>query len=64
MDKAELILTLCEIENMAIRWANKSFVCGTHNSEENQNAMHIADIEFSNKILNLRKEIISEGVTE
>lgn len=64
MKKADLVLNLCELENMALRWANKSFVCGTHNSEEKQNAMHIADVEFSNKILNLRKAIISEGVTE
>ncbi len=64
MDKEKLISVLCDLEIKAVCWATKSYVCGSHDTEETTREMKQADVDFSNTIVNLRKEIISEGVSE
>lgn len=70
MRKADLVLTLCELENKAVHWANKSFVCGTHNNVadaeyyQSKKDMSDADADFSVAVKKLRDTIISEGVTD
>lgn len=62
MDKAKLIAVLGELEAKAIRWATKSYVCGSHDTEETEREMRQADADFSDSLSNLRKAILSEGV--
>ena len=70
MKKADLILTLCDIENKALNFANKSFVFGTHNNVadaeyyQSKKEMSDADADLSVTIKKLRDVIISEGVSE
>ena len=70
MKKADLILALCDIENKALHFANKSFVCGTHNNVtdveyyQSKKEMSDADADLSVTIKKLRDTIISEGVSE
>lgn len=62
MDKAKLIAVLGELETKAIRWSTKSYVCGSHDTEETTREMKQADADFSNSLSDLRKAILSEGV--
>ena len=70
MKKEDLILTLCDLENKATRWANKSYVCGTHSgltdNKYYQSKKEMSDVgaDFSVSISNLREKIVSEGVSE
>ena len=64
MNKATLIAVLCDLETKAIRWSTKSYVCGSHDTEETTREMKQADADFSNSLSNLRKAILSEGVEE
>lgn len=64
MDKAILISVLGDLEAKAIRWSTKSYVCGSHDTEETTREMKKADADFSEAISNLRKAILSEGVEE
>lgn len=64
MDKTVLIAILGDLEAKAIRWATKSYVCGSHDTEETTREMKKADADFSDSISNLRKVILSEGVEE
>lgn len=64
MDKAKLIAVLGDLETKAIRWSTKSYVCGSHDTEETTREMKQADADFSNSLSDLRKTILSEGVTE
>ena len=64
MDKAKLIVVLGDLETKAIRWSTKSYVCGSHDTEETTREMKQADADFSNSLSDLRKVILSEGVTE
>ena len=70
MRKADLVLTLCELETKAVHWVNKSFVCGTHNNVtdtdyyQSKKEMSDANADFSVTIKELRDKIISEGVSE
>lgn len=64
MDKAKLIAVLGDLEVKAVRWSTKSYVCGSHDTEETTREMKQADADFSDSISNLRKVIISEGVEE
>lgn len=64
MNKAKLIAVLGDLETKAIRWSTKSYVCGSHDTEETTREMKQADTDFSNSLSDLRKVIISEGVTE
>lgn len=62
MNKATLIAVLGDLEVKAIRWSTKSYVCGSHDTEETTREMKQADADFSNSFSNLRKAILSEGV--
>ena len=64
MNKTTLIAVLGDLETKAIRWSTKSFVCGSHDTEETEKEMRQADADFSSSLSKLRKAIISEGVTE
>ena len=64
MDKAKLIAVLGDLEAKAIRWSTKSYVCGSNDTEETTREMKQADADFSNSLSDLRKAILSEGVTE
>lgn len=64
MDKTKLIAALGDLEVKATRWSTKSYVCGSHDTEETTREMKQADADFSNSLSNLRKVILSEGVTE
>jgi hypothetical protein len=64
MDKIKLITALGDLEAKAVRWSTKSYVCGSHDTEETTREMKQADTDFSNSLSDLRKAIISEGVTE
>lgn len=64
MNKATLIAVLGDLETKAIRWSTKSYVCGSHDTEETEREMRQADADFSDSISNLRKLILSEGVEE
>ena len=64
MNKATLIAVLGDLETKAIRWSTKSYVCGSHDTEETTREMKQADADFSNSLSDLRKAILSEGVTE
>lgn len=64
MDKTKLIAVLGELETKAIRWSTKSYVCGSHDTEETTREMKQADMDFSNSLSDLRKAILSEGVEE
>lgn len=64
MNKATLIAVLGDLEAKAIRWSTKSYVCGSHDTEETTKEMKKADLEFSNTLSDLRKVILSEGVSE
>lgn len=64
MDKAKLIAVLGELEAKAIRWSTKSYVCGSHDTEETTKEMRQADADFSKTLSDLRKAILSEGVEE
>lgn len=64
MNKATLIAVLGDLEVKATRWSTKSYVCGSHDTEETTREMKQADTDFSNSLSNLRKAIISEGVEE
>jgi hypothetical protein len=64
MDKTKLIAVLGDLEVKAIRWSTKSYVCGSHDTEETTREMKQADTDFSNSLSDLRKTILSEGVTE
>lgn len=64
MNKAKLIAVLGELETKAIRWSTKSYVCGSHDTEETEKEMRQADANFSDSLSNLREVILSEGVEE
>ena len=64
MNKATLIAVLGDLEVKAVRWSTKSYVCGSHDTEETTREMKQADVDFSDSISNLRKLILSEGVEE
>lgn len=64
MKKATLIAVLGDLETKAIHWSTKSYVCGSHDTEETEKEMRQADADFSDSISNLRKAILSEGVEE
>lgn len=64
MKRAKLIAVLGDLETKAIRWATKSYVCGSHDTEETEKEMRQADADFSSSLSKLREAIISEGVTE
>ena len=62
MTKEKLIEALNDIERKGLELENKSFKCGIHTDDKTQKAMRDAEREFSDAILNLGKQIISEGV--
>ena len=62
MDKTKLVAVLGDLEAKAIRWSTKSYVCGSHDTEETTREMKQADADFSNTLSDLRKAILSEGV--
>ena len=62
MDKTKLVAVLGDLEAKAIRWSTKSYVCGSHDTEETTSEMKQADADFSNTLSDLRKAILSEGV--
>ena len=62
MDKTKLVAVLGDLEANAIRWSTKSYVCGSHDTEETTREMKQADADFSNTLSDLRKAILSEGV--
>lgn len=62
MDKAKLIAVLGDLEVKAVRWSTKSYVCGSHDTEETTREMKQADADFSDSLSDLRKAILSEGV--
>jgi hypothetical protein len=64
MDKVKLIAILGDLEAKAIRWATKSYVCGSHDTAETEKEMRQADANFSDSLSNLREVILSEGVEE
>ena len=64
MDKVKLIAVLGDLEAKAIRWSTKSYVCGSHDTEETEREMRQADADFSDSLSNLREVILSEGVEE
>lgn len=64
MDKVKLIAILGDLEAKAIHWATKSYVCGSHDTEETEKEMRQADANFSDSLSNLREAILSEGVEE
>lgn len=64
MKKATLIEVLGELEVKAIRWSTKSYVCGSHDTEETTREMKQADADFSKTLSDFRKVILSEGVEE
>lgn len=62
MTKAEWVEVLNDIERKGLDLANKSFECGAHTTEENNNRQKVASYEFSSVIDRLKKQIISKGV--
>jgi hypothetical protein len=62
MQTEKLLEALNDIERKGLELENKSFKCGIHTDDETQKAMRDAERVFSDAILNLGKQIISEGV--
>ena len=62
MDKGKALDILIEIETKAVRFANRSFECGAHTTNETQLEMRKADADFSSSLSKLMEVILSEGV--